>query len=255
MPVDLEIVTLADRPDLAPVLAFEGGWPEFMLHDPVSGLYYNDAHEAYPEFVLVAIDGDAPDRPAAKAYSVPFSWPFDELPAGGWDTVVLRSVRSRWSTDQADNADQADQVSAIEINVQPDLRGRGLSGVMLDAMRRNAARLGFRALVAPVRPNGKHRHPELPMDEYVRRTRDDGLPVDPWLRVHVRAGGRVDKVAHRSMTIPGTLDEWREWTGLPFDTTGPVLVPEALAPVHCDVAQNHAVYVEPNVWVRHDLAP
>ncbi len=30
-------------------------------------------------------------------------------------------------------------------------------------------------------------------------------------------------------------------------------VPGALAPVRADVAQNHAVYVEPNVWVRHDL--
>ena len=32
------------------------------------------------------------------------------------------------------------------------------------------------------------------------------------------------------MVIPGTLEEWREWTGLPFDTTGPVEVPKALVP-------------------------
>ncbi|MCD6639370.1 MAG: N-acetyltransferase, partial [Nocardioides sp.] len=83
------------------------------------------------------------------------------------------------------------------------------------------------------------------------RTRDDGLPVDPWLRVHVRAGGRIDRVAPRSMVIPGTLEEWREWTGLPFDRTGPVEVPGALAPVLCDAEHGTAVYVEPNVWVRH----
>jgi hypothetical protein len=23
--------------------------------------------------------------------------------------------------------------------------------------------------------------------------------------------------------------------------------------VHCDLEHNHAVYVEPNVWVEHDL--
>ena len=121
---------------------------------------------------------------------------------------------------------------------------------MLAALRDNAARRGFAELVAPVRPNGKTDVHE-PMSTYAFRVREDGLPVDPWLRVHVRAGGRIEKVASRSMVVPGTLDEWREWTGLPFDRTGPVVVPRALAPVHCDAEHGVAVYVEPNVWVVH----
>jgi hypothetical protein len=55
------------------------------------------------------------------------------------------------------------------------------------------------------------------------------------------------------MVMTGSLDEWREWTGLPFDETGEVIVPKALVPVHCSVEHDHAVYVEPNVWVQHDL--
>jgi hypothetical protein len=39
--------------------------------------------------------------------------------------------------------------------IRPDLRGGGLSGRMLTAMRDNAAELGFSDLVAPVRPSGK----------------------------------------------------------------------------------------------------
>jgi hypothetical protein len=111
---------------------------------------------------------------------------------------------------------------------------------------------GHTTLYAPVRPNGKT-DPHQPMTEYVDQLRPDGLPEDPWLRVHVKAGGKIIEVAPRSMVIAGTLDEWREWTGLPFDTTGDVVVPKALVPVHCDVRHDHAVYVEPNVWVRHDL--
>ncbi len=42
-------------------------------------------------------------------------------------------------------------------------------------------------------------------------------------------------------------------TGLPFDRSGPVIVPKALTPVHCDVEHDYAVYVEPNVWVRHKI--
>jgi hypothetical protein len=33
------------------------------------------------------------------------------------------------------------------------------------------------------------------------------------------------------MTISGTLAQWREWTGLAFDTDGPVIVEGALSPV------------------------
>ncbi|MFD1150161.1 hypothetical protein ACFQ3T_23760, partial [Saccharothrix hoggarensis] len=110
---------------------------------------------------------------------------------------------------------------------------------------------GLRALVAPLRPPDKAAEPEAPMDEYAARTRADGLPADRWLRTHVRAGGRVEGVAWCSSTVQATLARWREWTGLPFDRDGPVVVPGALAPVHVSTAQNAAVYVEANVWVSH----
>jgi hypothetical protein len=105
----------------------------------------------------------------------------------------------------------------------------------------------------PVRPNRKHEDPDSPLAGYVARTRPDGLPEDPWLRVHVRSGGRIVGIAPSSMTVTGTLDQWRAWTGLPFDTDGPVRVPDALTPVLCDTARDRAVYIEPNVWVHHRL--
>jgi hypothetical protein len=33
-----------------------------------------------------------------------------------------------------------------------------------------------------------------------------------------------------------------------------VIVPEALVPVRCNADHDHAVYVEPNVWVEHVLS-
>lgn len=244
--MDLELTTLARRPDLEPLLEeFPDAWPEFMNHDPVGGLYYNVVPRLYAEYVVLAVDRDRPDRLAAKGFTVPFAWDRDELPPGGWDTVILRGAMAQLG------GREPNMISALEATVQRDLRGTGLSAVLLGAMRDNARRLGYSSLLAPVRPNGKHLRPHEPMADYIRRTRPDGLPEDPWLRVHVRAGGVIEAVAPRAMTIAGTLAEWREWTGLPFDTSGPVVVPEALAPVHCDVDQDHAVYVEANVWVRH----
>jgi hypothetical protein len=125
---------------------------------------------------------------------------------------------------------------------------------MVAAMRDMVAGLGFSDLYAPVRPSQKSREPDMPMSEYVDLWRDDGLPVDPWLRVHARLGGEIVAVCPTAMTITGTLAQWRAWTGLPFDQSGPVVVPGALVPVHVDVPNDHAVYVEPNVWMRHRLA-
>jgi hypothetical protein len=248
--VDLVIATVADRPDLAARLDDVNPWPQFMRQDPVSSLYYVDARTTYADFVLVALDRADPDRLVAKGYSVPFTWDADparSLPDNGWDGVILAAALDRFA------GRRGNLVSALEISIRPDRRGQGLSDVMLHAMRRNAARLGFPSLVAPVRPNAKHLHPDVPIAEYAARRRADGLPEDPWLRVHVRAGGQVVGVCPQAMTIMGSVADWREWTGLPFDTTGPVHVPEALVPVHCDLVHDHAVYCEPCVWVHHRL--
>lgn len=242
------MATLAERPELAGLAEdFPGGWPEFMYHDLIAPLFYNVSETVYAEHAIVAYDPARPERAVARAYTVPFTWERAELPAGGWDEVIMRATLDRLT------GKRGNRVSALEVCVQPDLRGAGLSAVMLGAMSANAARLGYDTLLAPVRPSGKSAQPDMPMSEYAHLVREDGLPVDPWLRVHVRAGGRIVGVAPRSMAITGTTAEWREWTGLPFDAPGPVRVPHALAPVHCDPAQDHAVYVEANVWVEHPL--
>lgn len=248
--MDLLTATVAQRPDLAPLLGDFNPWPWFMCQDPVGSLYYADPVTAYPEFVLVAVDRDHPDQLVAKGYSVPFTWdedPAESLPEDGWDGVILSAAIDRFA-DRRGNL-----VSALEISVRPDFRGRGVSDLMLAAMLHNAAAFGFPSLVAPVRPNGKHQYPDVSIREYAAMCRADGLPVDPWLRVHVRAGGKIVGVAPRAMTIAGSTADWREWTGLPFDTTGLVTVPEALIPVYCDVEQDYAVYCEPAVWVHHRL--
>jgi GNAT superfamily N-acetyltransferase len=249
--VDLVVASLADRPELAALVdEFPGAWPEFMFHDIVSSRLYDYVVNANLETCLVAIDAERPDRLAAKACALPFGWLDDtdnDLPPDGYDAVLLGAAAVRFS------GRRGDLLAGVEVTVQSDLRGYGISALMLQHMRDTAGRLGFTSLVVPVRPNRKHEHPDVPMAEYAAWTRDDGLPVDPWLRVHVRAGARIVGVAPRSMTVVGSLSEWRTWTGLPFDTTGPVYVPGALVPVICDTTLDRAVYVEPNVWVHHRL--
>jgi hypothetical protein len=243
-------VTVAERPDLASLLGDFNPWPRFMQQDPVGSLYYADAVGLYPEFVMVAIDRDDPGRLVAKGYSVPFSWDEDPavtLPDDGWDGVILNAALDRMA------GRPGNLVSALEISIRNDLRGTGLSRFMLNAMRENAGKLGFPSLVAPVRPNEKHLRPTMSIAEYAALRRADGLPVDAWLRTHVRAGATIVGVSARAMMMADTVARWREWTGLPFDTTGTVTVPEALTPVYCDLEQDYAAYCEPCIWVHHQL--
>jgi GNAT superfamily N-acetyltransferase len=252
----LVVATLAERPELRGQ-AFSAGFaaavPEFMRHDPTAALYYGRGHlDHYLDFVLVAVDRDEPSRVVARAVSVPFAFGDAalgraELPDGGWDEVI------RWADEDRIAGRRPNAVSALEIMVLAPYRGRGVSQFMLTAMADNVRRRGIADLYAPVRPTEKHREPLTPIADYVARCRDDGLPFDPWLRVHVRMGGQFIKVAPRSMVIAGTLVEWTRWTGMQFAVSGDVIVPGALSPIHVSPDQDHAVYIEPNVWLHHRL--
>jgi hypothetical protein len=253
----LVVATFAQRPDLLGAvfgLEIQSAVPEFMRHDPVSTLYYGGGQlDHHREFGVVAVDPVQPDRPVARAFSVPFAFRDgtrgrEELPDCGWDAVI------RWAYEDRCAGRLATAVSALEITVAPRLQQRGISRLMLTALRDNARRLGFADLYAPLRPTDKHHEPLTRFADYVARRREDGLPYDSWVRTHVRAGARIVKVASCSMVIAGTIAEWRNWTGLGgFTESGPAIVPGALSPIHVCLEQDHAVYVEPNLWVHHRL--
>ncbi|GAB3150006.1 hypothetical protein GCM10027258_47370 [Amycolatopsis stemonae] len=237
------LVTLAQRPDLAEAayaIPYPPDSPEFMAGSLASLLVRGRrVARRWPHLVVVLLeDGE----PVARGIMVPFRGR-GSLPDRGWDEVAV------WAAEDALDAVTPDTACALEIAVHPDHQGRGHSGTVLAGMRDAAA--GLASLVIPVRPPDKARVPAAPMREYAAETRADGLPADRWLRTHVRAGGRIEAVAPCSATVQAPLEAWRRWTGLPFDHDGAVFVPGALAPVFVCLAQDFAVYVEPNVWVSH----
>jgi GNAT superfamily N-acetyltransferase len=243
-------VTLAERPDLIEAMwAMPNTWPPFMRRDPIGELFFGRLPETFAAYQLLALDPAG--EIVGKVHSVPFAWlgTDEDLPDRGWDAILERAFAERA------NGDRPTAVSLIEARLTARHRGAGLSYALLEAARLNAGRLGFADLFGPVRPTGKAREPRTPIAAYVDRLRDDGLPADSWLRVHVRLGARIVKVCPVSMVVPGTLADWRAWTGLPLAASGPSDEPEALAPVHVSIEHDHAVYVEPNVWVHHRLPP
>jgi hypothetical protein len=226
----------------------EASWPEFMLHDPVADEHWHELFDRFGGYQFALLDTEQ-NRMAAMGNSLPFHWdqPLDELPEGGWDWVFLKAIQDH-RQDRTPNIQ-----SAIQINIHPAYRSQRLSSRMVLAMRAIGQSRGFKHLVAPVRPNEKSKYPLISIDDYIHWTNDDGLPFDAWLRVHARLGARIIKPCHEAMTIAGSRLEWQEWTGMSFPQSGRYYIPGALNPVEMDVEADEGIYIEPNVWMVHEL--
>jgi GNAT superfamily N-acetyltransferase len=240
----MQLHSLAERPELRETLrTLPHQWPTFMLESPVAARLFNPLIDRYPELQLIMSDPE--HGPIAKVHAVPIAWDGpDALPDAGWDAAMEHAMLL---------TEETPAISLLEAQIDPAFSGRGLSRDLLQAAKQYLIGLGYQHLVLPLRPSQKSEEPWTPIGEYVARTRPDGLPEDGWLRVHARLGGRIVKVCPLSMIIPGTSEQWRSWTGLPFDRSGRIEVGGALVPVHADIEQDQIVYVEPNVWVYHPL--
>ncbi len=247
--MEITIATLAERPELiGRVWDMPDQWDEFMDHDPIGESLFGSVVPSYRHLAVAATDAD--DQIVAHGTAMAFRLDVDgrrTLPDRGWDQALV------WAQQDLVRGVEPDTVCALEVSVHTGWLGRGLSRQVFGALRTAARAAGFTTLMAPVRPSAKHLEPDASMEEYARRTRDDGLPTDPWLRVHVRLGGAIEQIAPASQTVAGSLDQWRAWAGIDLPDNGTVHIPGGLVPLHCIGDQGIAVYVEPNVWVRHDL--
>ncbi len=246
----LKLITPATCPDYRHLVAplSEVCWPEIMLHDPIADEHWGALFERFSDYQFGLL-GPGTNTAVAMANSVPLCWDGDlaDLPEEGWDWAFEQAVRNH------QNGEVANIHCAIQVAIHPAYRGRGLSGYMVEVMRTLGRSGGYPRLIAPVRPSQKADYPLNHIDRYVKWQRSDGLPFDAWLRVHARLGARLIKVCHRSMTIRGTVTEWQSWSGLSFPDSGAYYVPGALAPVEIDLVAGQGIYVEPNVWMVHEL--
>ena len=211
-------------------------WPELLFHDALSNAYWGRLYAERPAFQFALVDDG---RVLAEGNSLPVAG----MPAG-WRDAFPNAF---------DSGREPDRLCAIQILVDPDLHGKGLSRPMLEHML-GLAREREWELVAPVRPTLKHRYPLTPIDRYIEWRREDGQLFDPWLRAHERVGADILGVAPDSMVIEGTVDEFEAWCGLALPESGSYAVEGALVPVEIDRERDHGSYREPNVWMRHPAA-
>ncbi len=246
----LHLLFPRDRPDYRELVSQVTSvvWPEFMHHDPIAIRLWDSLYQRFDDYQFALYDTDA-NAIAGLANSVPLSWNQDErdLPEEGLDWALQQSA-----LDSAGGV-PIHTLCGLQIVVAPAYQGKGLSRRLIDELLGLARRKDLVRVVVPVRPSLKERYPSTHMDAYIQWLNGDGLPFDPWLRTHVRAGGRMVKVCHRAMTITGRVLDWEGWTRMHFPTTGSYIVPGALIAVDVNIADDVGTYVEPNVWVTHGL--
>jgi GNAT superfamily N-acetyltransferase len=221
---------------------FSDVWPEYNHQGDNAEAYFGELYPRFAGYQALLVDGRS-GAFAARARTIPFDWDgtLDDLPHG-IDTVGMRAVS---------RAGPPTALSALAAEVAPPYRGLGLSGVVLQVMAAIAASTGLSPLVAPVRPSWKDRYPLVPIERYTAWVREDGLPFDPWLRVHARLGGKVLRCEPRSMQITAPVRDWESWTRMPFPEDGEYVFPGGLTLLN--ISGGSGSYWEPNVWVQHDI--
>ncbi|MEA2096068.1 MAG: GNAT family N-acetyltransferase [Candidatus Cloacimonadota bacterium] len=246
--MDIKFVTTKDRSDL-----IEKGdeivvqvWPEFMLHDAVANEYFFQLYSAFPEYQFWLVDGK---EIVGIGNSIPIYWKdkLENLPEEGWDWALKKGF------DDSKTGIKPNLLCGLSVTINPKFQGKGFSTKMINSMVQIGKRNNLESLIIPVRPTQKKQYSELSMDDYIIQRRDDGLLSDPWLRIQEKLGGKIIKVCSKAMDIRGSVQDWKNWTGLDFPQSGNYKIDGALKQVDIYLENDEGIYIEPNVWVAHEL--
>jgi len=241
----LQVFTAEERPDLwtRARTGFAANWPEYNMHGNHTHIYFGELIPRCARFQVLLHD-PATDQIVGRGRSIPLRWDgtLADLPSG-IDAAGMRAVTERA---------EPTALTALAAEVEVDLQGLGLSRVIIQAMAATARAAGLDSLIAPVRPSWKDRYPLTSIAAYAAWRRADGLPFDPWMRVHARLGASVLQPAPRSMEISAPVAEWEEWTGMLLPEPGQYVFPGGLAPL--TVGDGKGDYWEPNVWMHHPVS-
>jgi hypothetical protein len=242
-------ITMAEQPELKNQSISDAEiWPEFNLHGKTYLTSWSRLTEDLPAFQFAMCDAQT-GQVVADAHTVPCWWDGtpDGLP-GGFDAAIANAF------DRLENDLPVNTLCAIAAEIPKDGRGTGLAAEILKIMGVIAARHGLEHMIAPVRPTWKDRYPITPIERYMTWRRDDGSLFDPWLRLHERMGASMGPSAPASYRIDGTVGEWESWLGMAFPESGDYVFPGGLSPLAVDRAADRATYLEPNVWMIHNVS-
>lgn len=225
-------------------------WETYLGKAEFVELFFGQLYSAYPDLQFLMVDSES-DEIVVVGNSFAMKW------HGGPDDLPEEGLG--WAANLACGGLKSGQPCntqvAFQIVINPDYTGQKLSyPAIVKMIQLGKERDGLKRLLLPLRPNLKDSYPLIPMENYIRWKNDDGLPYDPWLRAHLKLGGKLLGICRRSAIISDTVARWEEWTGLRFFENGDYVLPQCLNPVRIDLNYDRGLYIEPNVWVVHEFS-
>ena len=223
---------------------FAEGFPAFITADQEVKKYIARIRTSFPQLNVMLLDEGG--TAVATGWAVPIAWSdeVEDLPTSFSD-VLRRALESH------DSGYKATTLVICAGVVHPDRKGTGAARQLLEALIAAGQNCDLTRVVAPVRPTRKHVYPLFSITDYAAWVRPDGLPFDPWLRLHVRSGARIIALLPAAQTMTGTVKEWEDWAGMSLPASGEYIIPQGMSPLSINLAANTGTYVEPNIWVQH----
>lgn len=236
------LVTIEEQPDLLSHIDHLGldSFPRYLFEgDAVLKAGWDRILRQFPDCQFALFEGE---EMVGGGVTVPLYW---DKTVEGLPTVIdeLFDTETR----------EPNILCAIAGLVVDKHQGRGISTDVLLGMKSIAEKRKLDSLMAPVRPNRKELYPLIPIEDYMHWKRDDGLPYDPWIRVHARLNAPLLRVMPKCIIATGTVAQWEEWTGLHFKQSGSYVIEGALNPIEIDLEKDQGLYIEPAVWMEHKV--
>ena len=190
----------------------------------------------------------------AHGITTKFFWNQDiaTLPEG-WQGVVRQSyVHSNVEIKKSNT------LVGLFIFVEDAFRKQGWANNVIEEMRALAQEKELEALIIPLRPptRFKKEYADIPMDEFAMLKREDGHPMDHWIRLHTRLGAKILKASERSHRHVMSFKDFRDlFSDAQLPDSGETLVERngEWYTVYADLKRDFVLVTQGCVWVRHQF--
>jgi hypothetical protein len=246
--MNYRVVSFKERPDLYDIQEeiCHKAFPTFLYGSEAAVKTWDKMIEYYEEYQLLLLHGD---KIACVFNCMPMNLDFsdEELPEEAFYWGLEKGIKD------FEDGKKIDAAMGVQIIIPKEYQGKGISSIAVAEIKKMCAKMGIRKLIIPIRPTLKSKFPINDIDNYIKWKNEKGLPFDPWLRVHVKQGGKIIKTCKKALEIKGTIGKWETWTNMKFPESDWYVVEGALCPIYINKENNLGIYNEPNVWVSYEI--